>query len=258
MNLYPDSTAFVQFADSLTTATPPEPVVVPPAYTFGNLPVPTLFDAGDSTPVVAMLVGLTVLLMLFAPGVRRTLKHYKGALWSLRRRPNVFDTETGVSIPVAILLTLVFMVFTGTDIYLGLTPGEPLRLNAFFSIIGLVAFFYIFKLGCYWSVGYAFSLPPGGRQWLTGYNAAMAYIGLTLIIPTFLALYIEEVSRWILLYCAGMWLVGQIIFICKGFRIFYQNYGSIFYFFLYLCTLELIPLFALASAISTILSLTEV
>ncbi len=255
MNLYPDSIDFARYADSLALANPPEPVVLPPAYTNGILPEHVFEGVGDSTIIVGILVLIAMLLMLWTKGVRRTLKTYRGELWSLRRRPNVFDAETGVSVPVAVVLALGFMVFAATDIYLGLNRNSPLVLNDYFIILGLIAAYYMFKLVGYAMVGYAFAVPPGARQWLTGFNAAMAYTGLALILPTFAAMYIPEVTRWILPYCIGAWLIGQIIFICKGFRIFYRNFGSIFYFFLYLCTLEIIPLFALASAIFVVLNL---
>lgn len=255
MNIYPDSIGFAEFADSLALANPPEPVVEQPGYMSGVLPDNILLMAGDNSIVIGILVLITILLMLFTRGVRRTLKSYRGELWSLRRRPNVFDTEIGVSVPVAFVLALTFIVFTATDLYIGLNQARPLVLTDYFSMLALIAGYYLFKIVAYAMVGYAFAVPPGGRQWLMGFNAAMAYTGLALIIPTFVALYVPAVAQWIVPYCIIAWLIGQIIFICKGFRIFYHDFGSIFYFFLYLCTLEIIPLFALGSAIYLILDL---
>ena len=253
--VYPDSTAFASMADSLVQAAPPVPVVEKPAFMDGILSGQVLVEPGDSTVIVGILVGLAVLLMLFTRGVKRTLKTYRGELWSLRRRRNVFDAETGVSIPVAMLLALTFVVFSTTDIYLGLTPFEGLNLSSYFQIMALCAGFYVFKLVAYSCVGYAFAVAPGGRQWITGFNAAMAYIGIALVIPTFIALYIDAAVPYILPYCITVWIIGQIIFICKGFRIFYRDYSSILYFFLYLCSLEIIPLFALASGVYAILNI---
>ncbi|MDE6169760.1 MAG: DUF4271 domain-containing protein, partial [Duncaniella sp.] len=38
------------------------------------------------------------------------------------------------------------------------------------------------------------------------------------------------------------YFLTRILFICKGFRLFYDNFGSLLYFILYLCTLEIVPL----------------
>lgn len=256
MSLYPDSLTFVEFADSLVVANPPEPVEDVPAYMSG-LPSDEIFSSvGDSTVVVGILIFIAVLLMLWTRGVRRTLKTYKSELWSQRRRRNVFDSESGLSVPVALVLALGFIIFAATDIYIGLNLSKPLVLRDYFTILGLIAGFYVFKLVCYALVGYAFAIPPGGRLWLMGYNAAKAYTGLILIIPTFAALYIPQVAQWILPFTILMWLIGQIVFICKGFRIFYRDFGSVFYFFLYLCTLEIIPSFALAAAVFSVLGMT--
>lgn len=249
MNLYPDSISFAEFADSLVVANPPEPVEELPAYMSG-LSAERLFTGiGDSSVVVGILMLLVVLLMIGANGVRRTLNAYRGELWSLRQRPNVFDTETGLSIPVAVLLALTFIVFASTDIYIGCKGCVIFSLQDYFIVMGLVSAYYILKLAGYAMVGYAFAIPPGGIQWLTGYNAAMAFTGLILMVPTFAAMYTPFAAKWILPFALIMWIIGQIVFICKGFRIFYRDFGSIFYFFLYLCTLEIIPSFALAVAV---------
>lgn len=249
MSIYPDSVSFAQYADSLAAANPPEPVEQLPAFMSGLSADKLFTGVGDNSVVVGILVLLAVLLMLCTKRVRRTLKTYRGELWSLRRRRNVFDAETGLSVPVALLLGLNFIVFAATDIYIGCNPAQPFSLSDYFIIVGLVAAYYVFKLGGYSMVGYAFAVPPGGKQWLTGFNAAMAFTGLLLMVPTFAALYIPVVAKWILPYALVMWLIGQIVFVCKGFRIFYRDLGSIFYFFLYLCTLEIIPSFALAVAV---------
>ena len=258
MNVYPDSATFAQMADSLVAVCPPDPATLPPAFMSGIEPVAAMNGAGDNSVLVALLVGLAVLLMFCTRGVRRTLQSYKGELWSLRRRQNVFDAETGISVPVAFLLGITFVVYSATDVYIGLAREVAFNLNRYLQITALFCGFYIFKLCAYSLVGYSFAEAPRGRQWITGFNAAMAFVGLFLVIPTLAALYIAQVADFVLYYCLIVWLIGQIIFICKGFRIFYRNYRSIFYFFLYLCTLEIIPLFALASGVLSILHISAV
>jgi len=45
-----------------------------------------------------------------------------------------------------------------------------------------------------------------------------------------------------LLVAAGLYICARLVFICKGFRIFYGNLSSIVYFLLYLCAVEMVPL----------------
>ena len=39
-----------------------------------------------------------------------------------------------------------------------------------------------------------------------------------------------------------LYIIARVIFICKGFIVFYDNFYSLLYFILYLCTLEIAPI----------------
>ena len=78
-------------------------------------------------------------------------------------------------------------------------------------------------------------------QWIKGFNASQSFLGLVLIVPTLLILFNPGMSVLLLSISVALYATARVIFISKGFRIFYDNYSSLVYFILYLCTLEIIP-----------------
>ena len=86
-----------------------------------------------------------------------------------------------------------------------------------------------------------FSLPDGRRQWLRGFNASQSLAGLALIIPALLTIFYPDAARPTLIVAGCIYFLARVIFIAKGFRIFFTRITSLVYFILYLCTLEIIP-----------------
>ncbi len=105
--------------------------------------------------------------------------------------------------------------------------------------------FYLFELLACTTVGYAFTDRVSAAQWRRGLNASSVLLGILLTIPTLVSLFYPSVTGAMLWVAAGLYAVSRIIYIAKGFRIFYNNFPSLLYFILYLCTLEIIPLIAI-------------
>jgi hypothetical protein len=101
---------------------------------------------------------------------------------------------------------------------------------------------YIFRLTAYWVTGYAFSDAIGRTQWIRGFNASQVFLGVMLIIPALVAMFYPAYAINMLWLSVCAYLVAEIAFIRKGFMIFYCRFAYLFYFILYLCALEIIPL----------------
>jgi hypothetical protein len=63
------------------------------------------------------------------------------------------------------------------------------------------------------------------------------------LLPVLVLLMLYPANGKLLLSVAALlYLVGRLVFVIKGFRIFYGNLTSIIYFLLYLCAVEIVPL----------------
>lgn len=132
---------------------------------------------------------------------------------------------------------LMYFVVSGRDWML---PGSAL------GAIGLCGaccmLFMAVQAGMYRLVGYIFGDDAQTRSWVRGFNASQSLLGLMLLAPALWSLYNPADAAVAATIGAVMYAVCRIIFISKGFRIFYNNIFSYVYFILYLCTLETAPL----------------
>ncbi len=90
--------------------------------------------------------------------------------------------------------------------------------------------YYLWQLCAYRIVGYVFTDKLSARQWIKGFNASQALLGLLLTIPALIVLFnpggaAAVANRNCLLSDS------RLIFIFKGFRLFYDNFGSLLYFY---------------------------
>lgn len=199
----------------------------------------------NSTPLTALLISTLLLAALNGGMLQRALKAYRSELWSVRRRLNMFDDEQRAPLPMAVTLALIFCVFGGITVYnLHGIPADPSFAGAAASM-ALTGAYYIFQLCAYGLVGYTFGTPDGQRRWLGGFAATQAFAGLGLIIPAFLFIFRPEWHTVLLTISLTIYFAARLLFIAKGVRIFYRNLGSLLYFILYLCTLEILPALAI-------------
>ena len=207
---------------------------------------------GNMGTLGALLAGTMAVAALSSGGIRRALKAYRHELWSVRRRANVFDDARSAPSWAAVILALLFIVFGGIVLYCS-TPEStaPTFLGAA-AAIGVLGAYYVFQLCAYATVGYAFSTPSGRSMWLSGFAASQAFTGLALAVPALLLMYVPEWKIPLLYACAAIYCAGRLVFIGKGIRIFYNKIRSLLYFILYLCTLEIIPLFAVYAILAYI------
>lgn len=213
-------------------------------------PLHATFDSLDA--ICALVAGLLIVAGFCSGGIRRALRSYRTQLLSVRRRQNVFEDSHKVPFGASVILALVFIVFGGLALYCSTPFSDSPSVVGAAAGIGLAAAYYGFLWCAYNVVGYAFSTPRGRAMWVSGFVATQAVTGMLLIVPVLLLLMFPHYHAQLTAVCAVAFLVGKIIFIIKGFRIFYNNFRSILYFILYLCTLEVIPLIVLYVALTYI------
>jgi len=196
--------------------------------------------------LLLVLIALPVLLAIEASTVVRVLRRYVSDLWSTRRRPNVFDSDdapSAGSLPVGIVLMLQYVAYAGVALYYAAVP-EPHSAAGVAVAAAIAAAYYLFLFAAYSLVGYVFGDSGQRRRWVAGFVASRGLLGVALIAPMIAMMQFLQWRSAFLTIAAILYFGARMVFIAKGIRIFYHKLGSLLYFILYLCALEIIPLSA--------------
>ena len=203
------------------------------------------------SPVVMglmMLVAMAVVLS-YRTGYKY-LENFVRNMFSTRRRENLFDDNTVNETKILTALIGLSCVMQGFALMVGVSLAVPslasgiLRSPALSLGLGaaVVLVYYLLQLLVYHVLGYVFTDSISTRLWIDGFKATQSLLGLLLLPVIGVMLLKPELSTPMLLVAAGLYICARLVFICKGFRIFYGNLSSIVYFILYLCSLEIVPL----------------
>ena len=248
-----DSTAI----DSIAAAAPPRPVEVkaapsppppPPAWLKGIEPVPRpQSPAGD--PVVAgIFIALFLIVSLCLRHAQRLFKMLWRDLTSIRSREKGFDERTPADLRMVAILYIQLIIFlamlTQSALRLGghIPPGvAPISLTGTLALMW--ALYYVVARSACFVLGYTFA--PGEEaalQLVRGFNASQVLAGFVLAVPAVCAVFWPPNTLQAVIAAGAIYLLARIAFIVKCFKIFYSGTGSLLYFFLYLCTLEIVPM----------------
>lgn len=218
------------------------------AWQDGLAPEPRLVQPGRSTVFLTMIALLFVMIAFNFRTISRLLKFYGEELVKIRKgRDNVFDDRPAGDTRVLILLLIQFVVCGGILLSGGISglvehDHALMTVPSVAKIIGIVGAYYLFQLAAYQTVGYTFATGEGRREWLRGFNASQALLGVSLTTPAVLVIFYPHTTATMAIIGLIVYLLARLLFIFKGVRIFYDKMSSLLYFILYLCTLEIIPL----------------
>lgn len=232
-------------ADSAATDTVAAAAV--PDWHLGMAPEPRPMQPGNRSGFLILIALMFVVMTFNFRHFSRVLRQYGKEVWTLRRgRENVFDDHPGADTRVLVLLLMQCVACTGILLCAGvcrldLHSPESMTGELVGAMIGLCAVWYLLQLAAYSVVGYTFATRSGRREWLRGFNSSQALLGLGMVLPAVLAVFYPPLTLAAACAAAVLYLAARILFIIKGFRIFFDNFGSLLYFILYLCTLEIIP-----------------
>lgn len=212
---------------------------------------------GYDSGVMALLMGVFVIIALNFRHYSTFLSTFTQNLFSVRQRANAFDEKSIVSeariLASLILLTCVcegVIGFSAVTLTTGLTP-PPFKAIGAISLLALA--YYLWQIAAYSIVGYSFTSAPRRKLWLKGFNASQSLLGITLSVPALAILFNPQLGPWLIALAALLYFLARVIFIIKGFRIFYNKSFALLYFILYLCSLEIIPLIIISNAATFLL-----
>ena len=208
----------------------------------------------DTPSMALLLAGMLAVALSYHKGYKY-IENFFHYMFSTRRRENLFEdhtvNETGILTALIGNTCIVegFLIFAAVRMLCpSLAPA--LQANVFPHIAiycGIAVLFYVGQWLVYKVLGYTFSDKQGTKLWIDGFKATQAFLGLLLLPVLILLMLYPYHGKLLLSIAASLYFVARLVFIFKGFRIFYGNLSSILYFLLYLCAVEIVPLAILAS-----------
>ena len=204
----------------------------------------------NDTGVMALVLLLFFVLAISFKTGYKYVADFSHHLFSVRKRQNAFENHTMSETMLMIALLANTCLMAGLSLYLGISHWYPhldVSSHVFSTVACLSALFlvfYLLQVLAFHLIGYVFAQEPDyTRLWINGFNASQAILGLLLLPLVFISL-LHPAATQITLICSIIaYFSTRIVFISKGFRIFFNNLGSYVYFILYLCTLEIVPVF---------------
>ena len=203
----------------------------------------------DTPSMVLLLLGLLAVAMSYHTGYKY-IENFFHNMFSTRRRENMFEDHTVNETGILAALIANTCIVEGFITYFAVQQFRPdlvasLQSNVFLHIAAFCAIaagFYVVQRLVYMLLGYTFSDKVGSKLWIDGFNASQSFLGLLLLLVLVPLMLFPARGKMLLTLAALMYLVARLIFIYKGFRIFYSNMTSCIYFLLYLCAVEIVPL----------------
>ncbi len=206
------------------------------------------------------IIVATLLLLFCIIGIRfhNSRKYVTALLRNLvevRLRSNVFD-ETVRETSFLVLLNLMWSCSAGVLLYglLCLTaPSDPVftsGVKVLFTdhaaslgvCMGVGIVYTCFMALAYFMVGSVFSDGVHARMWLKGYTASQGLLSFIYLPLALLMICWHEWTEILLWIALGTFILSKIVFIWKGFKIFFTQISSWLLFLYYLCSLEIVPL----------------
>lgn len=227
------------------------------AYTEGITGDNRINRPSDNSGILTILIVSFLLVAFNFKHCKRLFKSFTQDLWSLRSRENAFDDHTANETNTLLVLIFQMCVYQGVLLFAKFNssttiPSDKIFLT-FIALIGLTSAFYLLQLLAYIIIGHVFSDKTGATQWIKGFNASQLLLGFAIMIPALVSIFYPETVSTMFFIAVIFYFIARVIFICKGFRIFYHNFYSLLYFILYLCTLEIIPVILVYSGASLLI-----
>lgn len=203
---------------------------------------------GSQSGVGLMLVVLFLLVAFNLRNCMPFVKSFVVDLFTTRGREGGEGVKTTNELKTqAVMLVLLFFcegvlawdvlgVWTESSVEILLAAGAALA-------------YFVFQRVGYWVTGYVFATQVQTSQWLRGFSASQCLLGLLLVLPALVSLFYPESVVAMAWVGVGLYVIARLAFVCKGVSLFYDGIGSVCYFILYLCTLEIAPVVLMAKSV---------
>lgn len=218
--------------------TAPDPIPPAPLRQNGNIGISFI------------LCGLFILFLIIALKFRNNFKYLTTIfrnIIEIRTRQNVFD-DTVREASLIFLLNILWCVCAGiicACLYYSFNPGVcewAQRYLVMLTGIALAGIYSFLMWVAYSTIGWIFSDGTHSLLWVKGFAACQALMSPALFITALIGICRPEAVFGVGIASAIVFIVGKLIFIWKGYRIFFSQFSSWVLFLCYLCSLEIVPL----------------
>lgn len=200
--------------------------------------------------VFVSLIGIFVLLLLTRRLNPKKLFVYLSAIYNRRAQNELFEEENLLSSPFSLILFVAFCLTTSlfTIKAIGLTPSGIIQEYGAFATFGVFALVlmgvYTFKILFIQFVGVVFNIYPVARQYAFNVYLLNNILGLLLIPLVAIAYYSGgPADTWAIYAGIALFIVFFVLRFLKSLSIEgIISPVNLLYLFLYLCTLEILPL----------------
>lgn len=220
---------------------------IPDNWTDGIEGTALQTSASDNSGILTIIVIMFVTLSLNFKECKKLFARFVDELCSNKKRENAFDEHSNHESRLTVLTVVQYLVYGGI-----LLAGMAVNRNfdivnsdySFSTLIIAIAIFtsyYLFEICAYSVTGYTFGGKESSARLLRALNSSQSLAGLGLIFPALMTLFYPQATFAMTIVGGTVYVIARLIFISKGFSIFYNNIFSLVYFILYLCALEIIP-----------------
>lgn len=202
----------------------------------------------DTVSMTLMLLSALLIALSYNKGYMY-ITNFAHNMFSTRKRENLFDDHTVSDLGILSALIFNTCVMMGLIAFYAigyLVPGMQAVMGRNVSLlvimlVGWSLLFYLAQLALYYVLGFTFSDKLGTTIWTSGFKASQSLLGLLLMPVAIILMVYPNTIKIMLLTALSLYICARIVFICKGFRIFFNNLQSSVYFILYLCAVEIVP-----------------
>lgn len=220
----------------------------PPAWINGLEPVERPGYSANEQGIAVFIIVLLLALCLCFKSVCRVWAELTHRLFASNPLQTVEHATSAEKRTIGLLLATAVVFITIPLMGALSTFSNGLYAFTFENIVMTalaVGAYFVFQYAVYNVVGLTFTTSEGCALWTRSFTASMSILGIVLILPALTIIFYPVITLPMVFVAAIFYIIARILFIYKGFRIFYTNFGSLVYFILYLCTLEIVPIFIL-------------
>lgn len=221
---------------------------VTPGWTIGLEGSTRQNKLNSNSGILTLIVLLFVAISLSFKDYRKLFSKFAEEMRSSHKsRGNAFDERSSHETRLMCLSILQYIVCGGIMLFAlaarhsGVSPDDY-GFTTLAAEIGVFAAYYIFDITAYSVVGYTFAGIESMKVLLRRFNSSQSILGITIALPALIVIFYPLLSDAMIYTSVTLYVLARLLFIIKGFDIFFTNIFSLLYFILYLCALEIIPL----------------
>lgn len=214
--------------------------------------------AGDPVPYTvasdnlftALLLGCFVLTVVAVARLKEFIVRQTRSFFRVQRGTTTEFTETSneflvqifLVVQTCLLASLFYFLYTCMNAHDAFILEQPVIIGIFAAIF-LV--FFLLKYVMYESVGWVFFDVKKNVQWAKSYLLLISFLGLLLFPLVLLHAYFDLSTESAAIYVITVIIFVKLLAFYRTYIIFFNEKGSYLKYILYLCALEIVPLFAL-------------